>query len=93
MDESATGSVNFWTGSAGSPASGRGRIAAVHLRMPSIDRGVQAFIWALVFFLYMWLGALAIDLPGGTSFVVSLVLAAAIFLLVRTRGGDRPGGS
>jgi hypothetical protein len=60
----------------------------VHLRLPSIDKGVQAFIWAVVFFLFMWLGALAVDLPGGTSFVVALVLAAGIFLLVRTRGGD-----
>jgi hypothetical protein len=61
---------------------------SVHLRMPSIDRGVQAFIWALVFFLYMWFGALLLDYPGGTSLVISLVLAAGIFLLVRTRGGD-----
>jgi hypothetical protein len=60
----------------------------MHLRQPSIDKGVQAFLWAAVFFLFMWLGALAIDLPGGTSFVVSLVLAAAIFLFVRTRGAD-----
>jgi cbb3-type cytochrome oxidase subunit 1 len=59
--------------------------------MPSIDHGVQAFVWALVFFLYMWLGALALDYPAGTSFVVSLVVAAAIFLLVRIRGGDYPG--
>jgi cbb3-type cytochrome oxidase subunit 1 len=63
----------------------------MHLRVPSIDQGVQAFIWALVFFLYMWLGALALKYPAGTSFVVSLVLAAAIFLLVRIRGGDYPG--
>jgi hypothetical protein len=63
----------------------------MHLRMPSIDQGVQAFIWAVVFFLYMWLGALAVGFSGGTSFVVSLVLAAGIFLLVRTRGGDYPG--
>jgi hypothetical protein len=60
----------------------------MHLRSPSIDKGVQAFVWAVVFFLFMWLGALALDMPGGTSFVVSLVLAAAIFVLVRTRGGD-----
>jgi hypothetical protein len=60
----------------------------MHLRMPSIDQGVQAFAWAVVFFLFMWLGALAIDLPGWTSFVVSLVAAGAIFLLVRTRGAD-----
>jgi len=66
------------------------RMRAMHLRMPSIDKGVQAFVWTFVFFLYMWLGALALDFPGGTSLVVSLVAAAAIFLLVRTRGGDSP---
>ena len=63
----------------------------MHLRMPSIDQGVQAFIWAFVFFLVMWLGALALDVGAGTSFVISLLLAGAIFLLVRTRGGDQPG--
>ena len=62
----------------------------MHLRMPSIDQGVQAFVWTLVFFFYMWLGALALGFAGGTSFVVSLVAAAAIFLLVRTRGGNSP---
>ena len=59
--------------------------------MPSIDQGVQAFIWALVFFLILWFGALALGFPGGTSFLVSILLAGVIFLLVRTRGGDYPG--
>jgi hypothetical protein len=63
----------------------------MHLRMPSIDQGVQAFAWAVVFFLFMWLGALALKFPGGISFVISLVAAGAIFLLVRTRGGDSTG--
>ena len=63
----------------------------MHLRMPSIDQGVQAFVWALVFFLFLWLGALALKLPGGTSFILSLLAALVIFLLVRTRGGDYPG--
>ncbi len=58
----------------------------MHLRAPSIDQGVQSFLWALVFFLFMWLGALAIDVPGGTALVLSLVAACAIFLFVRTRG-------
>lgn len=63
----------------------------MHLRMPSIDQGVQAFVWALVFFLFLWLGALALKLPGGTSFIISLLAAGVIFLLVRTRGGNYPG--
>ena len=58
----------------------------MHLRAPSIDQGVHAFVWSVVFFLYMWIGALAIDVPGGLALVVSLVAAGAIFLFVRTRG-------
>lgn len=58
----------------------------MHLRAPSIDQGVLAFMWSVVFFLYMWLGALAVDVPGGIAFVVSLLAASAIFLFVRTRG-------
>ena len=61
----------------------------MHLRVPSIDQGVQAFAWSVVFFLFMWLGALAVDVPGGVAFVVSLVAAAGIFLFVRLRGGGR----
>ena len=60
----------------------------MHLRTPSIDQGVHAFGWSVVFFFYMWLGALAVEVQGGVAFVVSLVAAGAIFLFVRTRGGD-----
>ena len=60
----------------------------MHLRMPSIDKGVQAFVWAVVFFLYLWLGALAVGFAGGTSFILSLLVGAAVFLLVRLRGGE-----
>jgi hypothetical protein len=61
------------------------------LRAPSVDQGVHAFAWAVVFFLYMWLGALLVGFSGGASLVVSLVAAGGIFLFVRTRGGDYPG--
>jgi hypothetical protein len=61
----------------------------MHLRAPSVDQGVHAFAWAVVFFLYMWLGSLAIAVPSGPAFVVSAVAAAAIFVFVRLRGGDR----
>ena len=63
----------------------------MHLRAPSVDQGVHAFGWAVVFFLFMWLGALAIGVQGGIAFVVPLVLAGPIFLFVRKRGGDYPG--
>ena len=60
----------------------------MHLRAPSVAKGSQAFVWTVVFFLFMWLGALAADTPSGPAFVISLVLAALIFLLIRARGGD-----
>jgi hypothetical protein len=63
----------------------------MHLRSPSVDQGVHAFAWSVVFFLYMWLGAIAIDVPTGVALVVSLVAAGAIYLFVRARGGDYPG--
>jgi hypothetical protein len=62
----------------------------MHLRMPSIDRGVQSFIWAVVFFLFLYFGMVLIAVSKATAFVLSLVIAFGVFLLVRTRGGDDP---
>jgi glycerol uptake facilitator-like aquaporin len=58
--------------------------------MPSIDRGVQSFIWAVVFFLFLYFGMVAIAVAKGTAFVISLVVGFLVFLLVRTRGDDDP---
>ena len=62
----------------------------MHLRMPSIDRGVQSFIWAVVFFLFLYFGMVAIAVTKGTALVISLVVGFLVFLLVRTRGGNDP---
>ena len=59
----------------------------MHLRMPSIDQGVQAFVWALFFFLLLWVGMLALGVSGATALILSLVSSGAIFLFVRVRGG------
>ena len=58
----------------------------MHLRMPSIDQGMQAFLWALFFFLLLWVGMLAVGVSSATAFILSLVSAGAIFLFVRVRG-------
>ena len=58
----------------------------MHLRAPSTDRGVQSFIWAVVFFVILYFGMIAIAVAKGTAFVVSLVAAFLIFLVIRTRG-------
>lgn len=61
-----------------------------HVRPPSIDKGVIAFLWAFGLFLYMWLGMMAIGVSKGTAFVLSAVLGGAIFLYVRIYGEERP---
>ena len=58
----------------------------MHFRMPSIDLGVQAFLWAVFFFLLLWIGMLAVDVSSATALILSLVAAGAIFLFVRLRG-------
>ena len=58
----------------------------MHLRMPSIDQGVQAFVWALFFFVLLWVGMLALDVSGATAFIISLLAAGVVFLFVRLRG-------
>ena len=62
---------------------------AMHLRMPSIDKGVQSFIWALVFFLYIFFGMKSVGVDGATALIVALVSAFLIFLFVRTRGDSK----
>lgn len=57
----------------------------MHLRMPSIDKGVQSFIWAVFFFLYIFFGMKAVSIDGATSLIVALVSGFLIFLFVRTR--------
>ena len=76
MDESATGSVNYFS--------------LVHLRPPSIDPGVTSFLWAFGLALFIWLGQLAIGISQGTALVVSLLCFGGIFLIVRLLGGDDP---
>ncbi|MDX6439849.1 MAG: hypothetical protein QOF45_2432 [Gaiellaceae bacterium] len=58
----------------------------MHLRMPSIDQGVQAFAWAVFFFLLLWLGMLALGVSSATALIFSLLSGGAIFLFVRVCG-------
>ena len=60
----------------------------MHLRLPSIDPGVRAFLWALFLALYIWGFMLAIGIDKGTSTVVGLLSLGGIFLVVRIYGGD-----
>jgi len=57
---------------------------------PSIDPGVMAFVWALLLSLYIYFGLLALGSSHAFSIVITLVAFAAIWLLIRLRGEDRP---
>jgi len=66
------------------------RVRAVHLRAPSFSRGVIAFIWALVFGLYVWLGGLAVGVNGGTAFIFGAVTGFRGLSAVMAFGADAP---
>jgi hypothetical protein len=80
----------MWSSSS-STALGLDKLAEMsfHLRPPSVDKGVSAFFWALGFFLYLWLGMLALGISKGTALVLSAVAGSAIFLYIRLYGEDR----
>jgi hypothetical protein len=61
----------------------------MHLRAPSVDKGVSSFIWAFVFFLYLWLGMLAVGVDGASAFIFSTLAGFGIFFFIRLLG-DRP---
>ena len=57
--------------------------------VPVVSPGVSSFVWALVFFLYLWLGMAMIGVALGTALVVALVTSFFLFLYFRTRGVGR----
>ena len=62
----------------------------MHFRPPSIAHGITSFLWALFFFLLIWLGGISVGYPKGTTFVVAAVAGFLIFLFVRVYGEDEP---
>ena len=44
----------------------------MHLRMPSIDQGVQAGAWAVFFFLLLWPGMILLGVSSATALILSL---------------------
>ena len=59
-----------------------------HLRLPALDRGFVAGIWAVVLGAYVYFGLVAVGVHGGTAFVFAGLAAFFIFLLVRLCGDD-----
>ena len=61
-----------------------------HFRMPAISHGVVSFVWALVFGVYIWLGAVAIGVTGATAFILGAVIGFLAYIVVLVYGADEP---
>jgi hypothetical protein len=59
-------------------------------RLPAFSHGVTAFIWAVVFALYIWIGGASVGFSGATTFVIGIVAGAGIFFYIRIYGEDDP---
>ena len=62
----------------------------MHLRPPSIAHGVTSFLWAIFFFLLIWLGGSMVGFSSATTFIVGAVAAFLIFVFIRVSGEDEP---
>jgi hypothetical protein len=60
----------------------------MHLRPPSIDRGVTSGLWAVGLALFIFLGSVSVGLSAAPAFIVSVVAGGAIFLYIRLYGED-----
>ena len=58
--------------------------------MPAISHGVVSFVWALVFGVYIWLGAVAIGVTGATAFILGAVIGFLVYIVVLVYGADEP---
>ena len=61
-----------------------------HVAHRASTKASSAFLWAFGFFLYLWLGMIAVGVGKGTSFILAAVASGAIFLFIRIYGEDRP---
>ena len=66
-----------------------GRSRPIRLRPPRVGPRVSSFLWALVFFLYLWLGLVAVGFSHGIALPVALVASSLIFLFIYKQGAGR----
>jgi hypothetical protein len=60
----------------------------MHLRVPAFSRAFTSTLWGVGLGLYIWIGSLAVDVSGGTAFLLGLVSGIGIFFFVLRLGGD-----
>jgi hypothetical protein len=60
----------------------------MHIRPPSIDRGITSFLWAFGLSVFIFFGLVAVGIHRGTALLLALLSFGGIFLFVRTRGEE-----
>lgn len=60
----------------------------MHFRLPSVDPGVSAFVWALLLAIFVYFGLVSVGASHAFAIVAALVAFAAIWFFVRLRGSD-----
>jgi uncharacterized protein len=64
------------------PVSGLALGAAAMRNMLARHTRLTAALWATFFFVYLWLGMLAVDVSGPSAFILSALLGGAIYLFI-----------
>jgi hypothetical protein len=62
----------------------------MHLRLPAFAHGVTAFLWAFFFFVFIWIGGIAVGYSGAVTFIFGAVIGFVCFLFIRVYGEDEP---
>jgi uncharacterized protein len=72
------------------PVSGLALGAAAMRSALARHKRLTALLWASFFFVYLWLGMLAVGVSGATALVFAAVFGAAIFVFIRVCSEDDP---
>jgi uncharacterized protein len=64
------------------PVSGLALGAAAMRSMVGRHKRLTAGLWAAFFFLYLWLGMLAVDVSGATAFILAALVGGVIYLFI-----------
>jgi len=62
----------------------------MHLHPPATDHGVTSFLWAVFFWLFIWIGGSAVGYSSSMTFIIGAVVGFLAFLLIRVYGEDEP---
>lgn len=72
------------------PVSGLALGAEAMRRMLERHKGATSLAWACFFFLYLWIGMLAVDVAGVKAFIVAALEGVLIFAFIRVGSEENP---